>query len=60
MKKCINCNGYVKDDDKYCHNCGIMIINSKKYIFIDILNIIFIIGIIFMILLFISSYLVNK
>ena len=60
MKKCINCKRYVRDDDKYCRQCGTMIISNKSYIIINIVSIILIIGIIFMILLFISSYLVNK
>ena len=60
MKKCINCKGFVRDTDKYCRHCGTMIISNKTYIFINIISILLIIGIVFMILLFIASYMVNK
>ncbi len=60
MRKCINCKGYVRDNDKYCRKCGTMIVSNKSYIIVNIINILLIIGIIFMILLFVASYLVNK
>ena len=56
MKICINCKSYVKDKDKYCRNCGCLIQSNVNYIFINIMNLILIVGIILLVLLFVASY----
>ena len=58
MKTCINCKNKVKDNDKYCSNCGCLIQSNINYIFINIINFVLIIGIVLLIALFIASYLV--
>ena len=59
MKKCYNCKKINKDNDKYCRHCGYIIKNNAYYIFINIGTILAFIGFIFIIALFIASYLIN-
>ena len=56
MKTCINCGNNIKDKDKYCRNCGCLIQSNVNYIFINIVNIVLIIGVILLIVLFVASY----
>ena len=58
MKKCLNCDFTVREDDIYCRNCGCVLQTSKGHVFTNIITVLLVIGIIFMILLFIASYLV--
>ena len=60
MKKCLNCNSNVKETDTYCRKCGCLIESNKKYILINVIIGIIILSMIFMIALFIASYLVSK
>ena len=60
MKKCLNCDKDVKDDDIYCRNCGCVIQSNKNYIILNIMIFILEIGIIGLIILFIASFLVYK
>ena len=36
MKKCLNCNSDIRDEDKYCRNCGVKV---KKEIYYTIINV---------------------
>ena len=56
MKTCINCRSKVKEKDKYCRNCGCLIQSNINYIFLNIMCFVLIVGIIFLITLFIASY----
>ena len=60
MKKCINCKSDNRDTDKYCRNCGCLILKNSHFVMYKVLTIILVIGIIFMIALFIASYYVAK
>ena len=60
MKSCYNCKGTNRDTDTYCRNCGCLIQSNKNYIITNVISIFLGIGILFMILLLISSYLVIK
>ena len=60
MKKCLNCNWDVRDTDTYCRNCGCPLQNNKKYIVTNAIIVFVILGLIFMIALFIASYIVTK
>ena len=59
MKKCKNCNAIIRDDDQYCRNCGILIQSKFYTILFNLFTILMIIGIIFFVLLFIASYIVE-
>ena len=58
MKKCVNCQSINKDIDTFCRNSGAKLHKSIYYVLINISTILVILGIIFMILLFIASYMV--
>lgn len=58
MKKCVNCQSINKDTDIFCRNCGAKLHKSIYYVLINIGTILVILGIIFMIILFIASYMV--
>lgn len=58
MKKCLNCGSNVRENDKYCRTCGCLLQSNVSYIFINIMIIIVILSILFLIALFIASYLV--
>ncbi len=60
MKKCINCKNNVKDEDKYCRNCGCKINSSFKYALTNLLIIIIALGVLFMIALFVASYIIEN
>lgn len=59
MKKCENCNFLTRKNDKYCRNCGVLISNDKSMLLNGIFTGFILLGIIFLILLFIASYLVE-
>lgn len=59
MKTCVNCKGINKDSDTFCRNCGIKLHNGIYYALINISTILVILGIIFMIILFVASYMVS-
>ena len=59
MTKCKNCNAIIRDDDQYCRNCGILIQSKFYTILCNLFTIFMIIGIIFFVLLFIASYIVE-
>lgn len=56
MKRCNNCNAVIRDEDKYCRNCGIYISGEVYSIMYNIFSILIVAGIVFFILLFIASY----
>lgn len=58
MIKCINCNSDCRDSDSYCRNCGIRLKKSAYYIMMNIFTFLFASAIIFMVIIFIASYLV--
>ena len=59
MKKCLNCKNSNKDFDKYCRNCGCVLNKNYYYIIINILIIMFSIGILLMVILFAISLMFN-
>ena len=59
MKRCKNCNALIRDNDRYCRNCGICIPNNFVILLLNLFTVIMVIGIIFLILLFIASYVVE-
>ena len=59
MKKCKNCNSLTRENDKYCRNCGIKILSDMNMLINSIFTGIILIGIVFLIILFIASYLVE-
>lgn len=59
MQKCKNCNAIIREDDKYCRNCGILIKGKFYAIIYNLFTVLIVIGIIFFILLFIASYIVE-
>lgn len=60
MKKCLNCKWDVRDTDTYCRNCGWYLQSNKNYIITNVITVFIILGIFFMIALFIASYIVAK
>ena len=58
MKECLNCKSNLRDTDKYCRNCGCLLQSNASYIFTNIMIALVSLGIIFLIALFIASYLV--
>ena len=60
MKKCLNCKSVVRENDIYCRNCGCSLQSNTSYVLLNVLSVFLIFGIIFMIILFISSYLVSN
>ncbi len=58
MKECLNCHSKNKEKDLYCRNCGIKLHKNIYYVFINIFTIIIVIAIIFVLTLFIASYMV--
>lgn len=58
MKECINCGSKIRDNDKYCRHCGCLIHTNKRYILVNIVIILLVLGILFMTALFIASYIV--
>ena len=59
MKKCYNCKGMNRDSDIYCRNCGYRIQNARHYVLINIGTALAFIGLLFVVTLFIASYLVD-
>lgn len=60
MKKCVNCKTIVKENDKYCRNCGCILKSNFKRVIINILITIITLGLLFMIALFVASYIMNN
>lgn len=60
MKNCINCNELLNDDFKYCPKCGCKIVSNFREIIINLMIFILMLGITFLIALFIISYLMFK
>ena len=59
MKKCYNCKNINKENDKYCRSCGYKINKSYYYILINILTIIGFILLIFIMIIFILSFIIK-
>ena len=59
MKKCKNCGSVTRETDKYCRNCGIVILSDMNILINSIFTGLILIGIIFLIILLIASYLVE-
>ncbi|MBR3162441.1 MAG: hypothetical protein IKF19_06910 [Bacilli bacterium] len=59
MKKCKNCSAIIRDNDRYCRNCGILIPSNFYELVCNIFIIFMILGIIFFAILFITSYVVE-
>lgn len=59
MKVCPNCKNDTRDSDIYCRSCGIKIEKNNYYVLINIFIIIAWVGIIFMIALFVASFLID-
>jgi len=59
MKKCYNCKGINRDDDKYCRNCGYLLQSNIHYILVNIGTVIAFLGLLFVIALFVASYIVD-
>ena len=59
MKKCDNCNAIIRDNDKYCRNCGILLPSKLNKLIYNLFLIIIILNIIFVISLFLVSYFVE-
>lgn len=60
MKKCLNCKWDVRDTDTYCRNCGSHLQSNKNYIITSVIMLFIVLGIFFMVALFIASYMVAK
>lgn len=56
MKRCYNCKRINRDKDKYCRNCGYAMKKNIYYIIINIGTVLAFLGLIFVIILFITSY----
>ena len=59
MKKCKNCDALIRDNDKYCRNCGIPLHGDLYILICNIFTVFIVLGIIFFVLLFIASYFVE-
>ncbi len=59
MRKCINCKCNVRDNDIYCRNCGCYLQSNKSNVLINVITVFIVLGIIFMIVLFVASYILN-
>lgn len=59
MKKCANCNGAIRENDIYCRNCGLSVKSNGYYVLLDILIALASIALVFIIILYITSYFVN-
>ncbi len=59
MKICPNCKGAIREEDIYCRNCGLSIKSNGYYVFLNILIILASLALVFIVALFIASYLVN-
>lgn len=59
MKKCYNCERKNRDNDKYCRNCGYELKSNTHYVLINIGSVFAIIILLFVIALFIASFVVD-
>lgn len=59
MKKCYNCKGINRNNDTYCRNCGYQIKKNTYYVLINIGMVFVILNLIFVIALFIASYIID-
>ena len=58
MKTCSNCYKVIRNNDKYCRNCGMKILKPYQIVLINIIKVILTIMFIMMIITFIVSYFV--
>jgi len=59
MKKCKNCNAIIREEDKYCRNCGVVIPSKLYNIVCDIYTVLIVLGILFFIVLIVASYIID-
>lgn len=59
MKNCYNCKGINRNTDIYCRNCGYKMQKNRHYVLINIGTIISFVALLFVIVLFITSYIVD-
>ena len=59
MRKCVNCDNDLHDEDIYCRFCGCKVMKNSHYLIYNIITIILVIAIIFLIALFVASFLMN-
>ncbi len=59
MKKCYNCKGTNRDNDTYCRNCGYELKSNTYYILINVGSVLAFLVLIFVIALFVASYIVE-
>ena len=60
MKECINCKAKNRDTDIYCRNCGCHLQSNKNYIITNVITVFIVLGMFFMVALFIALYMVTK
>lgn len=59
MKKCLNCQNPLKENDHYCRKCGIKVQKNNYYILINVLIILSLVSIIILLALIIN-YIIYK
>lgn len=59
MKSCYNCKGTNRDTDIYCRNCGYKMQSSGYYVLINVGTILSFLALLFVIALFIASFIVD-
>lgn len=59
MKKCVNCNGIIRNSDIYCRNCGIKIEKNWYYVFVNIGITLLSLAILFIIVMLIAAFFMN-
>ena len=59
MKSCYNCKGTNRDADLYCRNCGYKMQNNGYYVLINVGTILSFLALLFVIALFIASFIVD-
>lgn len=58
MKNCVNCNAIIREEDRYCRNCGIKIPSKIYVIGCNLFSIFLSLTIFGFIILVIASYLI--
>ena len=59
MRSCYNCKGTNRDTDTYCRNCGYKMQSNGHYVLINVGTILSFLALLFVIALFIASYIVD-
>lgn len=59
MKSCYNCKGINRDTDTYCRNCGYKMQSNGHYVLINVGTILSFLALLFVIALFVASYIVD-